>query len=159
MTWRVRPARPGDAEALLGLNAEAGSEALPHGWLRVPRDCDGDRRLLVAASGGGRIDAFCLVMLALDEASLLLITVRPEVRSKGLGCSLLRALLNKLATGDINRCLLEVRETNTAALALYRRCGFVRDGRRRGYYPAVAGDAREDAILMSWTGKADVDGT
>lgn len=160
MAWRLRPARPGDAAALPAVNAEAGAEALPRDWLRVPSPRDGDRRLLlVAESGDGRIEAFCLVTLVLNEASLLLIAVSSRVRGQGLGGLLLQALLDALERRRVHRCLLEVRETNRAALALYRRCGFVSDGRRRDYYPAAAGEGREDAILMSWTGKLDSDGT
>ena len=40
---------------------------------------------------------------------------------------------------------LEVRESNTAAIALYEKYGFIRDGLRRGYYE----EPKEDALLMS----------
>jgi ribosomal protein S18 acetylase RimI-like enzyme len=43
--------------------------------------------------------------------------------------------------------LLEVRPSNTPALRLYERKGFMRVGLRRRYYPAHDG-AREDAIVM-----------
>ena len=43
--------------------------------------------------------------------------------------------------------LIEVRPGNLAALALYRRHGFIEIGRRRNYYPAQGG--REDAIVMA----------
>jgi ribosomal-protein-alanine N-acetyltransferase len=43
--------------------------------------------------------------------------------------------------------LLEVRPSNTRAIAIYQRYGFVEIGRRRDYYPA-AGDKREEAIVM-----------
>jgi ribosomal-protein-alanine N-acetyltransferase len=46
--------------------------------------------------------------------------------------------------------LLEVRPSNTRAIVIYERYGFVRIGRRKAYYPA-AGDAREDAIVMRFT--------
>jgi ribosomal protein S18 acetylase RimI-like enzyme len=45
------------------------------------------------------------------------------------------------------RLLLEVRNSNNAAIALYRKFGFSDDGVRREYYPAA--DGREDALLMS----------
>ena len=41
---------------------------------------------------------------------------------------------------------LEVRGSNEAGLRLYEKWGFLEVGRRKGYYPAVAG--REDAIVM-----------
>ena len=36
MAWSVRPAEPGDAEALSALNADALAAALPPGWVEVP---------------------------------------------------------------------------------------------------------------------------
>lgn len=149
--WTLRPADAGDKDALLVVNAEAGAEALPRSWLLDLSRYSGERGLLlVAESGAGVVDGFCLATVVLDEASLLLIVARPRVRGEGLGRTLLKALLDRLGRRGIHRCLLEVRETNAAALALYSSLGFVRDGRRRGYYPAGAGDEREDAILMSW---------
>ncbi|MFN2330015.1 MAG: GNAT family N-acetyltransferase [Chromatocurvus sp.] len=153
---KIRPAQPDDLEAVLGVNSEAQSSALPQGWLKDPSGCaDARRLLLVAESAEGSIDAFCLATLVLDEASLLLIAVRARARRQGRGRTLLRALLDSLGPLGINRCLLEVRESNTAALALYQRCGFARDGRRRGYYPPEVNEEREDAILMSWTRKVE----
>ena len=47
---------------------------------------------------------------------------------------------------DMRRMVLEVRASNAAAIALYRRAGFSDIGLRRDYYQAENG--REDAILM-----------
>ena len=149
--WTLRPAHAGDPEALLAVNAQAGADALPRSWLLDLSRYSGERGLLVVAeSGAGVVDGFCLATVVLDEASLLLIVARPRVRREGLGRALLTALLDRLGRRGIRRCLLEVRESNAAALALYSGSGFVRDGRRRNYYPAGEADEREDAILMSW---------
>lgn len=154
--WKIRPAEPADIEAVLGINSEAQASALPQSWLQDPSLCADARRLiLVAECAEGVLEAFCLASLVLDEASLLLIAVRPGARGKGLGRQLLQALLDGLGSVGIHRCLLEVRESNMAALALYLSCGFARDGRRRGYYPPEAGGKREDAVLMSWTRKVE----
>lgn len=160
MAWTIRPARPGDIDALFAVNAKAATAALPGDWFQDPALAVDERRLLlVAEATGGRVDGFCLATLVLDEASLLLIALMPRARGRGLGRTLLQALLDALATRGVNRCLLEVRETNTPALALYRACGFVRDGCRRAYYPGIAQAQREDAILMSWTGKTENNGS
>jgi ribosomal-protein-alanine N-acetyltransferase len=47
----------------------------------------------------------------------------------------------------VRRCLLEVRESNTAARGLYETLSFQLDGIRKNYYPTTTG--REDALLMS----------
>ena len=58
----------------------------------------------------------------------------------------IRSLQQMLSLG-VQRCLLEVRETNLAARALYAKLDFQLDGQRKNYYPAQNG--RENALLMS----------
>jgi ribosomal-protein-alanine N-acetyltransferase len=91
--------------------------------------------------------AFALFNQVLDEATLLNVAVDPRWQRRGLARSLLQQSARQLALRGVSRCLLEVRIGNHAAIALYERLGFVRDGLRRNYYPAV--DGREDALLMS----------
>jgi ribosomal-protein-alanine N-acetyltransferase len=90
---------------------------------------------------------FALFNKVLDEATLLDIAVRPDLQRRGLARELLSSALRALLAQQLARCLLEVRVTNDAAIALYKTLGFIEDGRRRHYYPAATG--REDALLMS----------
>jgi glycosyltransferase involved in cell wall biosynthesis len=75
-----------------------------------------------------------------QEHELLYLAVHPEWRRHGIAFRLLRHALEALP----GRWHLEVRESNTAARALYARAGFRESGRRRGYYENPA----EDAILL-----------
>ncbi|HSH49289.1 MAG TPA: GNAT family N-acetyltransferase [Halomonas sp.] len=93
-----------------------------------------------------------LVNLGLD-AELQAIAVAPPRRRRGLARRLLDGVIEHAVGWGSEALLLEVRAGNAPALALYRRAGFVADGYRRGYYPAlgsaVESDGREDACLMS----------
>ena len=60
---------------------------------------------------------------------------------------LLRALVQLAADRGAQRVFLEVRPSNTPALALYHSEGFNEIGRRPRYYPAAQG--REDAVVMA----------
>jgi ribosomal-protein-alanine N-acetyltransferase len=82
------------------------------------------------------------------EAELQLLTVRPDRRRRGIAGALLERLIEKARGWESERLLLEVRDTNLAARALYIGKGFTLDGRRRGYYQCRDG-GREDALLMS----------
>lgn len=94
----------------------------------------------------GRVAAYSIMMVALDEAHLLNISVASHAQRTGLGWRTLDWMAD-VARGHGGRTmLLEVRPSNHAALRLYERYGFERIGVRRGYYPATAG--REDAIVM-----------
>jgi [ribosomal protein S18]-alanine N-acetyltransferase len=60
-----------------------------------------------------------------------------------LGTQLLRYLLKEVRQKGAQTVFLEVRESNRAAFALYRKCGFQQSGRRKAYYRQPT----EDAIL------------
>jgi len=96
-------------------------------------------------SAGGLI-AYAVLMLALDEAHLLNLTVTPACQRFGFGWRMLEAMAENARGYGARTMLLEVRPSNEAAQKMYERYGFVRIGIRRGYYPARLG--REDAIVM-----------
>lgn len=93
---------------------------------------------------GNALLGHAVLMMAVDEAHLLNITVLPERQRRGLGGELLGYLFDVARSHGAVRMLLEVRPGNDAALALYRRFGFGEVGRRRGYY-----QGSEDAIVMA----------
>ncbi|WP_285960785.1 ribosomal protein S18-alanine N-acetyltransferase [Pseudomonas tohonis] len=90
-----------------------------------------------------------VINVIIDEAHLLNITVKPENQGRGLGLLLLEHLMQRARELKAGECFLEVRASNESAYRLYERYGFNEIGRRRGYYPAVAG--REDALVMACT--------
>lgn len=80
----------------------------------------------------------------LEEGHITNIAVHPEFRGCGLGSALMEALLAAAKEFDIKALTLEVRRSNHAAQALYRKYGFTEGGMRRAYYA----DNNEDAIIM-----------
>ncbi|MFN4148840.1 MAG: ribosomal protein S18-alanine N-acetyltransferase [Rhodocyclaceae bacterium] len=96
---------------------------------------------------GERVIGFAIVMHAVDEAHLLVIAIAPDRQRQGRGRSLLEFVAARARLAGMTRLLLEVRPSNAAALAFYRKAGFAEIGRRRAYYPAH--DGREDAIVMA----------
>ncbi len=103
--------------------------------------------MLVLEQPVGAVCGFAVLQTALDEATLLNIVVKPAAQGMGLGSKLLEALVQLASDGCVNRLLLEVRRSNSRAIALYRKYGFLDDGIRKHYYPTATG--REDALLMS----------
>ncbi|MDD5250859.1 MAG: ribosomal protein S18-alanine N-acetyltransferase [Rhodocyclaceae bacterium] len=94
----------------------------------------------------GLMVGYAVMMLVLDEAHLLNIGIVAERQRAGLGGTLLDYLFQVARAAGARRMLLEVRPSNVSGCALYRHCGFVEIGRRRGYYPGHR--SREDAIVM-----------
>lgn len=95
---------------------------------------------------GQEMLGYAVLMLAVGEAELLDIAVATRHQRHGWGRKLLEELMALARRRDMQRMVLEVRASNAAAIALYRKAGFTDIGLRRDYYPAENG--REDAILM-----------
>jgi len=79
----------------------------------------------------------------LDEAHLTLLAIDPPYQRRGLGQWLLLHLLGAARQRHLQRATLEVRPSNSRALALYKRYGFVELGHRRAYYKDG-----EDALIL-----------
>ncbi|MEJ7781824.1 MAG: ribosomal protein S18-alanine N-acetyltransferase [Solirubrobacteraceae bacterium] len=71
------------------------------------------------------------------------VSVEPRQRRMGVATALLLELLERI-DGPEARLTLEVRRSNTPAIALYERFGFRSAGVRRRYYQ----DNGEDALIM-----------
>lgn len=89
---------------------------------------------------------YTICSMAVDEAHLLNLCIDPDRRRQGLATVMLEHVLREVQVAGMDRLFLEVRPSNRAAVALYRRNGFQVIGRRPGYYPAA--DGREDAMVM-----------
>ncbi|MTH45007.1 ribosomal protein S18-alanine N-acetyltransferase [Intestinirhabdus alba] len=107
----------------------------------------GERYLNYQLTQGGRMAAFAITQVVLDEATLFNIAVDPDFQRRGLGRALLEHLIGALEARGIVTLWLEVRASNAAAIALYESLGFNEATIRRNYYPTA--DGREDAIIMA----------
>ena len=98
--------------------------------------------------GGNALLGYFLVMLAVEEAHLLNISVAAAHQHQGLGQLLLDRATALSRSNGMHSMLLEVRESNAHAIKVYKRYGFSEIGRRKNYYPAE-NNTREGAIVMS----------
>lgn len=93
-----------------------------------------------------QIVGYAVLMLVLDEAHLLNISIAVPWQGKGHGRQLLAHMMDIARERGALNMFLEVRPSNHSALGLYESMGFNEMAVRRGYYPAPNG--REDAVLM-----------
>jgi ribosomal-protein-alanine N-acetyltransferase len=92
------------------------------------------------------IIGYSLMMMVLDEAHLLNLSIAKTYQKQGLGRTLLEHMVDIAKNNQMANMFLEVRQSNISAIALYENVGFNEMAIRRNYYPATNG--REDAILM-----------
>lgn len=92
------------------------------------------------------IIGYYLCYFVLDEWEIARIAVAPQVRRSGVGQILFDHMLQVCEEKGIGRLLLDVRESNEAAICFYKKNGFIVDGIRKNFY---GGANPENAILMS----------
>ena len=89
---------------------------------------------------------FILAQFVGGDAEIITIGVRPESRRKGLAKRLVGELIK--AEPELEKIFIEVNESNSAGLALYRSMGFSCTGVRKNYYRLPDG-SRLDALMMT----------
>jgi len=97
------------------------------------------------------IIGYALVMMVLDEAHLLNLSIQKNFQKQGLGQLLLEYMIQIAKNNLAVNMFLEVRSSNISAIALYENMGFNEMAIRRNYYPAdpkIFKTGREDAVLM-----------
>lgn len=77
-----------------------------------------------------------------DEAEVITIGVHPDARGDGIATAMLTLMEHETKKAGAKTIFLEVSAENAPAIALYKKCGFIQNGRRPKYYDGV------DAILM-----------
>ena len=92
------------------------------------------------------VAAFCAFWLVADQVHINNLAVRPELRGRGLGTQLVKAVIAEAADLGAAVLTLEVRASNTPALQLYRSAGFTQEGLRKNYYTNPV----EDALVLSF---------
>lgn len=93
------------------------------------------------AKEDGRIAGYGGIWLVADEGQITNIAVLPEYRRMGIASGLLERLME---CADGKSIVLEVRESNAAAISLYEKHGFKKAGMRKNFYHSPV----ENAIIM-----------
>jgi L-amino acid N-acyltransferase YncA len=151
--FTTRPARPEDADAMARLFAAVAAERdgiateppvdLEDRTARFARTVDG----AVVAEARGRIVGMIHVEESRHGFGDLGMLVTASWRGRGVGSALLRAATDWSRSRGLHKLCLEVFPTNTAAIALYRKHGFVEEGTRIKQYRRANGELW-DAIVM-----------
>jgi ribosomal-protein-alanine N-acetyltransferase len=143
---KIRLATPEDVPHLIELDRASGTAA--H-WTAAQyqdlfrSDSASPRLLLLAEEPDESVVGFLVARHVTPEWELENIVVSSPERRKGIGSTLLQALLDTVRQACSEAVLLEVRESNECARSFYSRAGFQQSGRRKAYYS----NPLEDAVL------------
>ena len=100
---------------------------------------------LVAEDENGTVLGYAGLLVMLDEGYITNVAVFPEYRRLGVAAKIIEVYMNFAAANGLAFLTLEVRPSNEAAIALYRRFGFEEVGRRKNYYDLP----KEDALILT----------
>ena len=87
------------------------------------------------------------LLVMADEGYITSVAVFPEFRRQGVAAKLIAVFENFARGNKLAFLTLEVRPSNTAAIALYKGFGFEEVGRRKNYYDLP----KEDALILTKT--------
>ncbi len=107
---------------------------------------EAERGYFIAAFADGAFAGYAGMIQVLDERDICNVATVPEFRGKGVGRAIVAALLENAKITGASVVMLEVRASNTAAIALYEKMGFTLVGKRKNFYSFP----KEDALLYNY---------
>lgn len=137
----IRSMREEDVAAAAEIERRSFSQPWEEDTFRRLLESDRARAWTAAADG---VVGYAVLWTAGSGAQLGNLAVAPDARRRGVGRRLVRTALEVARSSGADRVVLEVRESNRAAISLYHGLGFQFLGRREGYYRFP----REDALVL-----------
>lgn len=140
----IRPATEDDLRPITDLE----EQAFPNPWRYAffQGELLADRRLcLVAYDEAGVLAGYVFAMYYLDEMHINKIATRTDLRRSGVASMLMEECRRFAVAHDVRTFSLEVRLSNEAAQAFYRRLNFHPVYTRRNYYP----DGEGAVVMMA----------
>jgi [ribosomal protein S18]-alanine N-acetyltransferase len=122
------------------------------GWAAYYAEMQGGNRelMLVAKPLQASVDersiaGYIVARETAGELHINNVAVRDQYRRRGYGALLLGRVIDEARKKHATAAFLEVRDGNSAAQALYKKCGFRAIAKRPNYYS----DPPEDAVVMT----------
>ena len=110
----------------------------------IASELDNPLSLWLVAEQDGAVCGYVGSQTVLDETDMMNIAVRPDCRRQGIAAALIEELVARLKERGSHILRLEVRESNTPAIALYNSMGFTQLGIRKNYYR----NPKENALIL-----------
>ena len=140
---KLRAADESDISRILEIEHESISPPWTHGALLS--EIYNDNSFFALAVERGNILGFVILRAAEGSGEILQVAVCKNNRRRGTANALLTAALDYAAFRTIRKVFLEVRESNHAAINLYKKHGFVVVTGRKNYYTSPMENA---AVMM-----------
>ncbi|MBQ3298796.1 MAG: ribosomal protein S18-alanine N-acetyltransferase [Ruminococcus sp.] len=123
------------------------AEGFSHPWSKksLEESLKKENSLFLVAYEDGKVIGYVGMEVIVDEGYIFNVAVSADYRRRGVGYALVRELVTYSMKNSLCFITLEVRESNSAAISLYSKFGFIKAGERKNYYS----DPTEAAVLMT----------
>ena len=151
--FTIRPAAADDGRAMAELFAAVAGERT---GIATEPPVDIDERAAqfactaaasLVAAADGQIVGMIHIEASRHGFGELGMLVDRDWRGRGVGSALVQAAIIRARGQGLHKLCLEVFAHNTAAIVLYRKSGFIEEGRRTGQYRRASGELW-DSIIM-----------
>ena len=134
-------------DADVSFAAEIENLCFVHPWSEqsIKDEMNKENSVFLMAFEGDTPIGYVGLSVVFDEGYMGNLAVIEEHRKKGVGRALMAELLSKCQKLNLAFVTLEVRQSNTPAVNLYKSLGFIEVGRRKNYYK----EPSEDALLLT----------
>lgn len=138
----IRKMQPGDLAQVCEI--EKDNFSVPWSEKSFSESMERNDTIFLAALAGDEVAGYlgCYCIAGIGEITN--VAVKTSYRRKGIGGMLLEKLYEEGINLDTQEFFLEVRESNEAAIGLYTRQGFVKEGIRKNFYEKPV----ENAVIM-----------
>ncbi len=136
-----------DAEDILSIYSSCFGSSLKLGSVQEMLSVENNFAFLSGCDEAGSPRAFIFCRVIGSESELLWLGGMPSIRRRGSASALTAAAIKEACARGSQAMLLEVSESNEAALSLYKKLGFLKVGKRYRYYRTASGE-KVDAWLM-----------
>ena len=119
--------------AFLDAVAALEKECFSHPWSKqsLAESLENENSVFLAAYEDGKVVGYAGMEVIVDEGYIFNVAVSEDYRRRGVGYALVRELVTCGMKNSLCFITLEVRESNSAAIALYSKFGFIRVGERK----------------------------
>lgn len=142
MQMQIRKMTEKDVPQVAAL--EAANFSMPWSAQAFYEQLEKSNTLYMVAEKEGQIIGVCGLIESFGEADICNVSVEKSYHNRGVATTMLKDLIAEGKRRGISAFTLEVRAGNQAAIHLYEKMGFMKEGLRRGFYERP----REDAIIM-----------
>ena len=119
--------------------------SFPHTEEQIKFEIEDGNHIVITCKNNTELIGYCIMTVIIDEAFISNIAVKKAYQNNGIASQIMEYILNYLKSISVSSLSLEVRESNIAAISLYKKYGFEIESILEGYYSKP----KENAYIMT----------